>query len=84
MGAIYKILFLGEKGAGEVYPFLSEEKRVDNDFRMKNEDFFIITGANMAGKSTFLRTVALNIVLANNGLPVCAKSFSFSAIDSYI
>ncbi len=62
------------------HPFLSEDKRVDNDFRMNNEDFFIITGANMAGKSTFLRTVALNIVLANNGLPVCAKSFSYKPI----
>jgi hypothetical protein len=62
------------------HPLLNLEKRIDNDFKMNNEDFFIITGANMAGKSTFLRTVALNIVLANNGLPVCAKSFSYRPI----
>ena len=35
----------------------------------------IITGANMSGKSTFLRTIALNIVLANTGCKVCAESF---------
>jgi ABC-type multidrug transport system fused ATPase/permease subunit len=60
------------------HPLLKSEGRVDNDFTMQNKEFFIVTGANMAGKSTFLRTVGLSIVLANNGLPVCAKSFSYS------
>jgi DNA mismatch repair ATPase MutS len=36
----------------------------------------IITGANMAGKSTYLRTVGVNLVLALNGAPVCATYFS--------
>ncbi|MDG1332220.1 MAG: DNA mismatch repair protein MutS [Crocinitomicaceae bacterium] len=60
------------------HPLLKSDGRVDNDFTMSNKEFFIVTGANMAGKSTFLRTVGLSIVLANNGLPVCAKSFAYS------
>ena len=62
------------------HPLLKPDSRVDNDFSMENKEFFIVTGANMAGKSTFLRTVGLSIVLANNGLPVCAKSFAYSPI----
>ncbi|WP_290697043.1 DNA mismatch repair protein MutS [Lacinutrix sp.] len=59
------------------HPLLKTEKRVDNNFNIENEQFFIITGANMAGKSTFLRTVSLHIVMANVGLPVCAKSSEY-------
>ncbi|MDA0177732.1 DNA mismatch repair protein MutS [Mesoflavibacter profundi] len=62
------------------HPLLKAEKRVDNDFEINNQQFFIITGANMAGKSTFLRTVSLHIVMANIGLPVCAKSSEYSPI----
>ncbi|GAB5416764.1 MAG: MutS family DNA mismatch repair protein [Crocinitomicaceae bacterium] len=59
------------------HPLLNPDKIVKNDISLKHEDFFIITGANMAGKSTFLRTVAMNIVMANSGLPVCAASFEY-------
>lgn len=62
------------------HPLLNPKNRVDNDFAMTNKQFFIVTGANMAGKSTFLRTVGLSIVLANNGLPVCAQSFAYAPI----
>ena len=62
------------------HPLLSSDKRVDNDFSIKDEQFFIVTGANMAGKSTFLRTVSLSIVMTNCGLPVCAESFQYSPI----
>lgn len=62
------------------HPLLKTEKRIDNDFEIKNQQFFIITGANMAGKSTFLRTVSLHIVMANIGLPVCAKSSEYSPV----
>jgi len=41
----------------------------------------IITGANMAGKSTFLRTIGVNLVLAMTGNVVCAKGFSFVPIS---
>lgn len=59
---------------------LKEKQRVDNNFIIENQQFFIITGANMAGKSTFLRTVSLSIVMANMGLSVCAESFEYNPI----
>ena len=62
------------------HTLLKEIQRVDNDFIIKNQQFFIITGANMAGKSTFLRTVSLHIVMANVGLPICATSSEYSPI----
>ncbi|XOV66646.1 MAG: DNA mismatch repair protein MutS [Fluviicola sp.] len=62
------------------HPLLNPKKVVTNDITLKNEDFFIITGANMAGKSTFLRTVAMNIVMANSGLPVCAERFEYRPV----
>ncbi|MHA7058786.1 MutS-related protein [Aquimarina sp. M1] len=62
------------------HPMLHPEKRVDNDITIDKEEFFIITGANMAGKSTFLRTVALQIVMSNIGLPICARSCSYRPI----
>ena len=71
-------IVLKSKEAG--HPLLDPEKSVLNDFQIDNEQFFIITGANMAGKSTFLRTVSLQIVMANMGLPVCAKEALYSPI----
>ncbi len=62
------------------HPLLNPEKRIDSDLELLREQFFIITGANMAGKSTFLRTVALHIVMANIGLPVCAKESKYKPI----
>ncbi|PKH49821.1 DNA mismatch repair protein MutS [Tenacibaculum sp. Bg11-29] len=55
------------------HPLLDATKRIDNDFIIDNEHFFIVTGANMAGKSTFLRAVSLAIVMSNTGLPICAE-----------
>lgn len=68
------------KAKGLAHPLLDPQKRVANDFSINNEQFFIITGANMAGKSTFLRTVSLGILMANSGLPVCATSCSYTPI----
>ena len=62
------------------HPLLKGKQRIDNDFSIEKQQFFIITGANMAGKSTFLRTVSLSIVMTNIGLPVCATSFEYSPI----
>ncbi|MCF2874714.1 MULTISPECIES: MutS-related protein [unclassified Tenacibaculum] len=62
------------------HPLLDSSKRVDNNFAIDKEQFFIVTGANMAGKSTFLRTVSLSIVMANCGLPVCASKFNYNPI----
>ncbi|WP_445738349.1 MutS-related protein [Mariniflexile sp.] len=62
------------------HPLLNKSKRIDSDLTINNEQFFIVTGANMAGKSTFLRTVSLHIVMANVGLPVCARTSRYSPV----
>lgn len=62
------------------HPLILESKRINNDFTIDKKNFIIITGANMAGKSTFLRTLSLNIVLANAGLPTSATEFNYSPI----
>jgi hypothetical protein len=62
------------------HPLLNLNKRIDNDFVIEKEQFFIVTGANMAGKSTFLRTVSLTMVMANIGLPVCAETIEYNPI----
>ena len=62
------------------HPLITHQKRVTSDFKISRDSFFIITGANMAGKSTFLRTVALHIVMANCGLPVTAKKSQYHPV----
>ncbi|APA64749.1 MutS-related protein [Maribacter sp. 1_2014MBL_MicDiv] len=69
---------LKSKNAG--HPLLDPKKSILNDITIEGGQFFIITGANMAGKSTFLRTVSLQIMMANVGLPVCAETISYSPI----
>ena len=71
-------LVLKSQKAG--HPLLNQSKSILNDISIEKGQFFIITGANMAGKSTFLRTVSLQIMMANVGLPVCARSASYSPI----
>lgn len=59
------------------HPLIPPGKRVDNSLSFNdNGQVYLITGANMAGKSTLLRMVGVNIVLAMAGSPVCARSFS--------
>jgi predicted ATPase len=59
------------------HPLIPRDKCVKNDLSLtKHPDFVIITGANMAGKSTYLRTAGVNFVLACVGLPVCAASLT--------
>jgi len=63
------------------HPLIEPDQRVVNDVEIKGwNQFFIITGANMSGKSTFLRTIGANLILAMAGAPVCAKRLSFSPI----
>ncbi len=60
------------------HPLLDPKIRIDNNVTIDQDNFLIITGANMAGKSTFLRTISLSIVMSNCGLPVCAESFNYT------
>ncbi|WP_340200563.1 MutS-related protein [Ascidiimonas sp. W6] len=62
------------------HPLLDSSRSVKNDFELIKGQFLIITGANMAGKSTFLRTVSLLVVMGNAGLPVCAEEFSYHPV----
>jgi len=58
------------------HPLIDPHERVDNPLKLNQEGmFWLITGANMAGKSTYLRAVGVNLVLAMAGAPVCASSF---------
>jgi len=69
-------------GAG--HPLIEYENRVTNSFEIaKQGNLTIITGANMAGKSTFLRTVGVNYLLALTGAPVCAEKAVFSVMGLF-
>lgn len=59
------------------HPFLGS-KAVPNDFCIRDSHYYIVTGANMAGKSTFLRSVGVNYILAMCGMPVFAKRLKVS------
>lgn len=60
------------------HPLMDIEECVANDLKLKGKaQFKVVTGANMAGKSTYLRTVGTNLVLAMMGSVVNAKSFTF-------
>lgn len=66
------------------HPLIPQTARVSNDLEMPTEGHIkLVTGSNMAGKSTFLRTVGLNIVLAMSGAPVCAKRFQLPILDVF-
>lgn len=66
------------------HPLLKAEKRICNDVEINGwGQAVIVTGANMAGKSTFLRTVGVNLILARMGAPVCATSMQVSPVSLY-
>ena len=64
------------------HPFLGD-KAVGNDFDIANRHYYIVTGANMAGKSTFLRAVGTNWLLAMCGMPVAAESLRLSPFNLF-
>lgn len=80
--SIHELSELHGKDIG--HPLIDAAHRVDNDFSMPtNAHIKLVTGSNMAGKSTFLRTVAINIVLALSGAKVCAKEFKLPQLAVY-
>ena len=63
------------------HPLINVAKRVNNDITITNcGEVMLITGSNMAGKSTYLRSIGVNVVLAMAGAPVCANKFSLSPV----
>jgi hypothetical protein len=66
------------------HPLIPAEKRITNDISFKERRFVVLTGSNMSGKSTFLRTLGINLVLARAGSVVCAERFRFYPFDVYV
>lgn len=64
------------------HPLLDERVAIKNDFVM-NKQSCVITGSNMSGKTTFLRTIGLNLVLAYAGGPVHASTFTCSLMEIF-
>ena len=61
------------------HPLLAHKQRVRNNFVLQGiGQMFLVTGSNMSGKSTFLRTIGINVCLAQAGAPVCAESWEWS------
>lgn len=72
------------KGLDVGHPLIPQTERVCNDMSLEQEgNILMVTGPNMAGKSTFLRTVGVNAVLALAGGPVCAKGFEISPMKLF-
>ena len=67
---------------GLYHPFLGE-MAVRNDFQISDGHYYIVTGANMAGKSTFLRSVGINYILALCGLPVFVEHLKVSRFSLF-
>jgi len=64
------------------HPLIPVATCVTNDFEIRGwKQFYIITGANMSGKSTFLRAIGTNYILAMIGAPVFAEKFIFTPIE---
>jgi len=64
------------------HPLIPLIKRVNNDINIPdNAELMLVTGSNMAGKSTYLRSIGINVVLAMAGAPVCATEFKVSHVQ---
>jgi hypothetical protein len=64
------------------HPLIQQSKRINNCFTQTGiGNIALITGSNMGGKSTFLRSIGTNTVLALMGAPVCATTFTISNIE---
>jgi len=63
------------------HPLINKEVRINNDIDFSKENFIILTGSNMSGKSTFLRSLGINMVLAGIGSPICAKQAYIHPLD---
>ncbi len=64
------------------HPLINAAKRINNDILINSKgEIMVITGSNMAGKSTYLRSIGINVVLAMAGSPVCATGFVLSPVQ---
>jgi hypothetical protein len=58
------------------HPLIEPNVRVCNDFSLEGAQVIVLTGSNMSGKSTFIKTLGVNLALAQAGGPVCASHLS--------
>lgn len=58
------------------HPLINPETMIPNTVSFRENSFFVLTGSNMSGKSTFLRTLGINMILGSIGAPVCASKAS--------
>lgn len=63
------------------HPLIPLATSIANDYSLEEHRIALITGSNMAGKSTFLRTIGVNAVLALSGAPVCANYMKISVMQ---
>jgi Trp operon repressor len=64
------------------HPLIHQSKRVNNFIHIETAgEIMLVTGSNMAGKSTYLRSIGINVILTMAGAPVCAKSFALSPVQ---
>ncbi len=64
------------------HPLINKNKRINNFIEINNAgEIMLVTGSNMAGKSTYLRSIGINTILAMAGAPVCAKFFEISPVQ---
>ncbi|MEP2348789.1 MAG: DNA mismatch repair protein, partial [Algoriphagus sp.] len=74
----------GLLGRAVAHPLLHPQVAVANDFMINaNQQLILLTGANMSGKTTFMRTLGVNCVLVNLGLSPFAEEFGFSNFQLY-
>jgi DNA mismatch repair ATPase MutS len=66
------------------HPLIPFGKRICNDIVFRDTKFVVLTGSNMSGKSTFLRTLGVNLILAKMGSPVCANRFVFYPFHLFV
>lgn len=63
------------------HPLINSNIRVNNNIDFSDQNFIILTGSNMSGKSTFLRSLGINMVLATTGSPICASSSNIHPLN---
>ena len=64
------------------HPLIPASRRITNDLTVgRAESLILVTGSNMSGKTTFLRTLGTGLLMAECGLPVCATSFRFTPLQ---
>ena len=70
------------EATGLAHPMIPPARRIANDITIgRDQRLILVTGSNMSGKTTFLRTVGVNLLMAQCGLPVCAATFTFTPMQ---